>query len=158
MPRRSVESRLPRPITGTNQSVNTYWDRIKVEFDERKLVDPFKSVYMQRGSKAMANHWGLIQTACNKWHGIVEEIAARPESGASVEDQVHHVMLSLFLSSCARPRRLMFVPRHSCCACLQCSMMTMATKSSCTYTSSSGSTSARSGQISAHPRQGQGDV
>ena len=30
---------------------------IKAEFDERKLVDPyFKGVYMQRGSKAMANH------------------------------------------------------------------------------------------------------
>ena len=26
--------------------------------------------------------------ASNKWHGIVEEVAARPESGASVEDQV----------------------------------------------------------------------
>nr|XP_020184953.1 uncharacterized protein LOC109770635 [Aegilops tauschii subsp. strangulata] len=46
--------------TGTNQSIETYWDRIKAEFDERKLVDPyFKGIYMQRGSKAMANHWGL---------------------------------------------------------------------------------------------------
>ncbi|XP_073362479.1 uncharacterized protein [Aegilops tauschii subsp. strangulata] len=75
------------PITGTNQSIDTYWDRIKAEFDERKLVDPyFKGVYMQRGAKAMANHWGLIQSACNKWHGIVEEIAARSESDASIED------------------------------------------------------------------------
>nr|XP_045086279.1 uncharacterized protein LOC109751380 [Aegilops tauschii subsp. strangulata] len=76
------------PTTSTNQSIETYWDRIKAEFDERKLVDPyFKGVYMQRGSKAMANHWGRIQGACNKWHGVVEEVAARPESGASVEDQ-----------------------------------------------------------------------
>ena len=43
---------------------------------------------MQRGSKAMANHWGRIQGAYNKWHGVVEEVAARPESGASNEDQV----------------------------------------------------------------------
>ncbi|XBH66423.1 hypothetical protein VPH35_094931 [Triticum aestivum] len=50
------------PTTGTNQSIETYWERIKAEFDERKLVDPyFKGVYMQRGSKAMANHWGRIQ-------------------------------------------------------------------------------------------------
>ena len=57
------------PTTGANQSLETYWDRIKAEFDERKLVDPyFKGVYMQRGSKAMANHWGRIQGACNKWH------------------------------------------------------------------------------------------
>ncbi|XP_073357368.1 uncharacterized protein [Aegilops tauschii subsp. strangulata] len=48
----------------------------------------FKGVYMQRRAKAMANHWGLIQGECNKWHGIVEEVAARPESGASVEDQL----------------------------------------------------------------------
>ncbi len=49
------------PTTGTNQSIETYWERIKAEFDERKLVDPyFKGVYMQRGSKAMANHWGRI--------------------------------------------------------------------------------------------------
>nr|XP_020151135.1 uncharacterized protein LOC109736322 [Aegilops tauschii subsp. strangulata] len=76
------------PTTGTNQSIETYWDRIKAEFDERKLVDPyFKGVYMQCGSKAMANHWGRIQGAWNKWHGVVEEVAARPESGASVEDQ-----------------------------------------------------------------------
>ena len=45
------------PTTGTNQSIETYWERIKAEFDERKLVDPyFKGVYMQRGVKAMANH------------------------------------------------------------------------------------------------------
>ncbi|XBH61666.1 hypothetical protein VPH35_116063 [Triticum aestivum] len=77
------------PTTGMNQSIETYWERIKAEFDERKLVDPyFKDVYMQRGAKVMANHWGRIQGACNKWHGIVEEVAARPESGASVEDQL----------------------------------------------------------------------
>ena len=77
------------PITGTNQNVDTYWERIKAEFDECKLVDPyFAGVHMQRGSKAMANHWALIQMACNKWHGIVEEIAAHPESGANIEGQV----------------------------------------------------------------------
>ena len=54
-----------------------------------KLCDPeFKTVYMERGEKAMANHWGIIQEACSKWHGIIEEVAARPESGADVERQV----------------------------------------------------------------------
>ncbi|XP_020147238.1 uncharacterized protein [Aegilops tauschii subsp. strangulata] len=77
------------PVTGTNQSIKTYWDCIKAEFDERKLVDPyFKGMHMKRGLKAMANHWLLIQTACNKWYGIVEEVAARPESGTSFEDQL----------------------------------------------------------------------
>ena len=65
------------PTTGTNQSIETYWERIKAKFDERKIVDPyFKGIYMQRGAKAMANHWGLIQGACNKWHGIVEEVVS----------------------------------------------------------------------------------
>ncbi|XBH56632.1 hypothetical protein VPH35_078415 [Triticum aestivum] len=77
------------PTTDTNQSIETYWEHIKAEFDERKLVDPyFKGVYMQRGAKAMANHWGLIQAACNKWHGVVEEVAAHSESGANVEYQL----------------------------------------------------------------------
>ena len=81
------------PVTGTNQNIETYWAYIKAEFDKRKLVDPyFKGVHMKRGSKAMANHCGLIQTACNKWHGIVEEVAARPESRTSVEDQVSHTV------------------------------------------------------------------
>ena len=67
---------------------------------------------MKRGAKAMANHWGLIQTACNKWHGIVEEVAARPDSGTSVEDQVSHTVA--FRHACTlsprarRARRLMF--------------------------------------------------
>ena len=77
------------PITGSNQNTDTYWRRIKTAFDERKLVDPdFTNIYMDRGEKAMANHWAAIQTACNKWHGIVEEVAAHPGSGANVEGQV----------------------------------------------------------------------
>ena len=29
------------PTTGANQSLETYWARIKAEFDKRKLVDPY---------------------------------------------------------------------------------------------------------------------
>ncbi|KAE8773129.1 hypothetical protein D1007_54773 [Hordeum vulgare] len=44
-------------------------------FDERKLVDPdFANIHIDRGNKAMANHWAAIQAACNKSHGIVEEM------------------------------------------------------------------------------------
>ncbi|XP_020193119.1 uncharacterized protein [Aegilops tauschii subsp. strangulata] len=138
------------PIIGTNQSIDTYWDRIKAEFDERKLIDPyFKGVHMQRGSKAMPNHWGLIQKVCNKWHEIVEEIAARPESGASVEDHVCHAGLPLLVSACARPPTV--VSRRSSCGCSPCFAKTVATKTSSTSTSSSGSRSARSGRISSAP-------
>ncbi|KAE8774120.1 putative methionyl-tRNA synthetase [Hordeum vulgare] len=58
-------------------------------FDERKLVDPdFVHIHMDCSEKAMLNHCSAIQTACNKWHGIVEEVAACPESGANVEGQM----------------------------------------------------------------------
>ncbi|KAE8811295.1 putative methionyl-tRNA synthetase [Hordeum vulgare] len=63
------------PFTVTNQNTDTYWWRIKTAFDERKLVDPdFANIHMDRGDKAMANHWATIQTAYNKWHGIIEMV------------------------------------------------------------------------------------
>ena len=62
---------------------------MKRSFDERKLCDPeFKKIYMDRGEKAMANHWVIVQAACSKWHGIVEEVECCPKSGADVEHQV----------------------------------------------------------------------
>ncbi|KAE8774055.1 putative methionyl-tRNA synthetase [Hordeum vulgare] len=77
------------PITGANQNTDTYWRRIKTTFDERKLVDSeFAGIHMQRGDKAMSNHRASIQLACHKWHGIQEEVMARPESGANIERQV----------------------------------------------------------------------
>ena len=51
--------------------MDNYWKRVKTEFDGRQMVDPdFTSCVVDRGQKAMANHWQNIQTACNKWHGI----------------------------------------------------------------------------------------
>ncbi|KAE8783912.1 putative methionyl-tRNA synthetase [Hordeum vulgare] len=45
------------PISGTNQNTNTYWRRIKMVFDERKLADPeFSSIHRERDDKAMSNH------------------------------------------------------------------------------------------------------
>ncbi|KAE8816666.1 putative methionyl-tRNA synthetase [Hordeum vulgare] len=74
------------PIIDANQNTDTYLGRIKTTFDERKLVDPdFANIHMDYGEKAMANSWSTIQIACNKWHSIVEEVPARPESGANVD-------------------------------------------------------------------------
>ncbi|XP_044432963.1 uncharacterized protein [Triticum aestivum] len=48
------------PATGTNQIIETYWDHIKAEFDERKLIDPyFKGMHM-------------------KFEGYVEPLVAHP--------------------------------------------------------------------------------
>jgi hypothetical protein len=73
-------------ITGANQNYDTYWQRVKLAFDERKIVDPyFNKTVMIRGEKAMGTHWGIMQAACSRWHGIQEEIEARPLSGTNFE-------------------------------------------------------------------------
>jgi hypothetical protein len=69
-------------ITGANQNYETYWQRVKLVFDERKIVDPyFNNTMMIHDDKAMGTHWGTMQAACSKWHSIQEEIEARPVSG-----------------------------------------------------------------------------
>jgi hypothetical protein len=76
-------------ITGANQNFDTYWQRVKMAFDERKIVDPyFNKTVMVHGEKVMATHWGIMQAACSRWHGIQEEIADRPVSGADFEAKV----------------------------------------------------------------------
>jgi hypothetical protein len=87
-------------ITGANQNFDTYWQRVKTAFDERKIIDPyFNKTVMVRGEKAMATHWGIMQAACNKWHGIQEEIADRPVSGADFESKVCLLTFSVDLGS-----------------------------------------------------------
>jgi hypothetical protein len=69
-------------------------------FDERKLVDPyFNKMVMVRGDKAMATHWRIMQAACNKWHGIQEEIADRPISGTDFETKVCLLAFSVDIGS-----------------------------------------------------------
>jgi hypothetical protein len=76
-------------ITGANQNFDTYWQRVKMAFDERKIVGPyFNKMVMVRSEKAMATHWGIMQAACIRWHNIQEEIANRPVSGADFECKV----------------------------------------------------------------------
>jgi hypothetical protein len=44
-------------ITSANQNFDTYWQRVKLAFDERKIVDPyFNKTVMIRGEKAMSTH------------------------------------------------------------------------------------------------------
>ncbi|CAM0885299.1 unnamed protein product [Alopecurus aequalis] len=74
------------PIVGANQAMDNYWKRVKTAYDERRMIDPdFAACVTERGQKAMANHWANIQAACNKWHGIQEDVAMRPKSGANRE-------------------------------------------------------------------------
>jgi hypothetical protein len=77
-------------VTGANQYSKTYWWQVKTAFDERKFIDPyFRPIHVDRGSKAMGNHWGIVQDACSKWHGIQDEIKRHPESSAGMDRKVH---------------------------------------------------------------------
>jgi hypothetical protein len=59
------------PISSANQNSDTYWERVKVSFDERKLMDPvFNKMHMDHNPSGMSDHWGIIQQDCNKCHGI----------------------------------------------------------------------------------------
>jgi hypothetical protein len=129
-------------ITGANQNYDTYWQRVKLVFDERKIVDPyFNKTVMTRGKKAMGTHWGIMQTACNRWHGIQEEIEARPVSGADFEAKV--CLLVVFV----KPRSPSFESPACLCRCGRrsiCTATTPTTRHSSTSTSSPASRAARS--------------
>jgi hypothetical protein len=82
------------PISGANQNSDTYWERVKVAFDERKLMDSaFNKIHMDRNPSGMSHLWGLIQQVCNKWHDIQQEVMDRQESGTSIEDLVSRAPL-----------------------------------------------------------------
>jgi hypothetical protein len=82
------------PIFGENQNSDTYWERIKVSFDEHKLMDlMFNQVHMDRNPSGISHRWGIIQQACNKWHEIQQEIMDRQESGTSIKDLVSRAPL-----------------------------------------------------------------
>jgi hypothetical protein len=68
-------------ITGGNQNFDTYWQRVKTAFDERKLVDSyFNKTMMVRGEKAMATHWGIIHA------GGVQQVARHTRGDRRLSD------------------------------------------------------------------------
>jgi hypothetical protein len=81
-------------IFGANQNSDTYWARVQVAFDERKLHgQDFNKVHMDRNESRMSHCLGIIQTACNKWHGIQKDIMDRQESDTNIGDQVSNTLL-----------------------------------------------------------------
>jgi hypothetical protein len=70
-------------------------------------MDPtFNKMYMDCNPSEISHRWGIIQQACNKWHGIQQEVMDQQESGASIEDLVRSAplladfYLQLFSQSC----------------------------------------------------------
>jgi hypothetical protein len=62
-------------FTGANQTGDTYWRRVKTAYDERRDIDrEFAMLTHDRNESGLSHRWGMIQQACNKWHGIQEEV------------------------------------------------------------------------------------
>jgi hypothetical protein len=84
------------PFTGANQSSDAYWLRVKAAYDERRLLDPyFKNCCHERNDSAMSHRWHIMQHACNKWHGVVEEVRRVHVSDINFEDQVSELAMSI---------------------------------------------------------------
>ena len=77
------------PITGAQQTSKGYWKRIHDEFQERRFKADYAKMHMIRGQGACQHRWGLIQAACNLFHGYLEKIRRRKASGKMLSDQVN---------------------------------------------------------------------
>jgi hypothetical protein len=52
------------PISDANQNYGTYWERVKVVFDERKLFDPeFNKVHMDRNMSGVGESFKPLATS-----------------------------------------------------------------------------------------------
>jgi hypothetical protein len=134
-------------ITDANQNYETYWQRVKLAFNERKIVDLyFNKMVMIRGDKAMGTHWGIIQATCSKWHGIQEEIEAHPVSGTDFEAKV--CLLTMPSIDPGSPRFHFDSPAYLCRfgGRSTCTAMTPTARRSSTSTSSPASRIVRSGR------------
>jgi hypothetical protein len=74
------------PITGTNQTVDKFYKRILVSFNEKKNYGEFATIHMDRNEGALSHRWNTIKAACSKFHGYHETIVRRKESGKTTVD------------------------------------------------------------------------
>ena len=88
--------------TGSNQTSDSYWKRINSEWEERRYHKDYVAYKMERNQRTLSHRWGIIQKLTNKFHGYLEQIIARPESGKTSRDQVSflsnvHIIQSLLI-------------------------------------------------------------
>nr|XP_045090193.1 uncharacterized protein LOC109759594 [Aegilops tauschii subsp. strangulata] len=65
---------------GSDQMVNTYWQRIKEYFDERNTSGHFRS------SDSLRQRWSTINAECQKWAGCLSNVARMNPSGCGDSD------------------------------------------------------------------------
>jgi hypothetical protein len=80
------------PITGANQTLGKYYARID-EFNEHRHIGENVTIQMNRNEGAISHRWSVIKTICNKFHGNLETVCNRNQSGKSAIDIVSFLML-----------------------------------------------------------------
>ena len=76
------------PVICVRQPMSKLWDRVMAKFLETNVgVDPPRTLC------SVQNRWDRIRHYCTKWHGILAQIANRPQSGANITDEVSCVLL-----------------------------------------------------------------
>jgi hypothetical protein len=76
------------PITSANQTLGKYYARILDEFNEHRHIGDYAKIHMNRNEGAISHRWSVIKTTCNKFHGNLETMRNRNQSGKSAMDVV----------------------------------------------------------------------
>jgi hypothetical protein len=81
------------PITGANQTLGKYYARTLDEFNERRHIGENASIQLNHNEGAISHRWIVIKTVCNMFHGNLETVRNRNQSGKSAMDLVNFLML-----------------------------------------------------------------
>jgi hypothetical protein len=76
------------PITGANQTLAKYYAIILDELNECRHIGENATIQMNRNEGAISHRWSVIKTICNKFHGNLETVHNRNQSGKSAMDLV----------------------------------------------------------------------
>jgi hypothetical protein len=84
------------PTTGTDQTRETYWMRMKEYFDASNT-----SRY-ERNMRSLLSRWSVINTDCQKWAGVQTHVDEINPSGTNDTDRVSNYICLLIISSLVR--------------------------------------------------------
>jgi hypothetical protein len=76
------------PITGVNQTLGKYYARILDEFNERRHIGENAMIQMNHNECTISHRWSVVKTVCNKFHGNLETVRNRNQSGKRAMDLV----------------------------------------------------------------------
>jgi hypothetical protein len=68
-------------ITDTNQTLGKYCARIRDEFNECRYIGDDAKIHMNRNEGVISHRWSVIMTTCNNFHGNLETMRNRNQSG-----------------------------------------------------------------------------